>query len=89
MVSAFFDRLIYLCTVPGKPAVEKPAFDNLVNHTDDQAKNHTAPEKPPEPPGSCKHGDIREKPEKDIELKRVDEEETTNKSMSTDSSGVL
>lgn len=87
MASAFFDRLIFLYTVPEKPAVEKPAFDNLVNHTDDQAKNHTAPEKPLEPPGSCRHGDIRENVEK--ELKRVDEEETTNKSMSTDSSGVL
>lgn len=87
MASAFFDRLIFLYTVPEKPVVEKPAFDNLVNHTDDQAKDHTAPEKPPEPPGSCRHGDIRENVEK--ELKRGDEEETTNKSMSTDSSGVL
>lgn len=66
--------------------MEKPAFDNLVNNTDDQAKNHTAPEKPPEQPGSCKHGDIRDKLEK--EQKRLDEEETTNKSMSTDSLGV-
>uniref|UniRef100_A0A8C1RYP3 ATP-binding cassette, sub-family A (ABC1), member 4a n=1 Tax=Cyprinus carpio TaxID=7962 RepID=A0A8C1RYP3_CYPCA len=48
----FFDQLIFLYTVPGKPAVEKPAFDNVVNHTDDQAKSHIAPEKPPEPPGS-------------------------------------
>uniref|UniRef100_A0A8C1RXW4 ATP-binding cassette, sub-family A (ABC1), member 4a n=1 Tax=Cyprinus carpio TaxID=7962 RepID=A0A8C1RXW4_CYPCA len=49
---SFFDQLIFLYTVPGKPAVEKPAFDNVVNHTDDQAKSHIAPEKPPEPPGS-------------------------------------
>lgn len=74
--------------------MEKPAFDNLVNntndqaknHNDDQAENHTAPEKPPEQPGSCKHGDIRDKLEK--EPKSPDEEETTNHSMSTDSSGV-
>uniref|UniRef100_A0A8C1ZWV5 P-type phospholipid transporter n=1 Tax=Cyprinus carpio TaxID=7962 RepID=A0A8C1ZWV5_CYPCA len=38
-----------------------------------------APEKPPEPPGSCKHEDIREKLEKEKEQKRLDEEETTNK----------
>uniref|UniRef100_A0A9J8BN84 P-type phospholipid transporter n=1 Tax=Cyprinus carpio carpio TaxID=630221 RepID=A0A9J8BN84_CYPCA len=51
--------------------VEKPAFDNVVNHTDDQAKSHIAPEKPPEPPGSCKHEDIREKLEKEKEQKRL------------------
>ncbi|RXN15649.1 retinal-specific ATP-binding cassette transporter-like protein [Labeo rohita] len=85
--SYWLNRPEPLKQVPGKPAVEKPAFDNLVNHTDDQAKNHTASEKPPEPPGSCKHGDIREKLEKEKEQKRPDEEETTSKSMSTDSSG--
>ncbi|XP_052398366.1 retinal-specific phospholipid-transporting ATPase ABCA4-like [Carassius gibelio] len=73
---------------PGKPAVEKPAFDNLVNHSDDQA-NHIAPEKPPEPQGSCKHKDIREKLEEEKKQERLDEEEKTNKSTSTDSSGRL
>ncbi|XP_048030796.1 retinal-specific phospholipid-transporting ATPase ABCA4a isoform X1 [Megalobrama amblycephala] len=83
--SYWLNRPEPLKQVPGKAAVEKPAFDNLVNNTDDKAKNHTAPEKPPEQPGSCKHGDIRDKIEK--EQKRLDEEETTNQSMSTDSSG--
>ncbi|XP_016395780.1 LOW QUALITY PROTEIN: retinal-specific ATP-binding cassette transporter-like [Sinocyclocheilus rhinocerous] len=87
--SYWLNRPEPLKQVPGKPAVEKSAFDNLVNHTDDQAKSHIAPEKPPEPPGSCKHEDIREKLEKEKEQKRLDEAETTNKSMSTDSSGRL
>uniref|UniRef100_A0A672SD77 Retinal-specific ATP-binding cassette transporter-like n=1 Tax=Sinocyclocheilus grahami TaxID=75366 RepID=A0A672SD77_SINGR len=83
---------VYSCLFDNKnkvDSVEKSAFDNLVNHTDDQAKSHIAPEKPPEPPGSCEHEDIREKLEKEKEQKRLDEEETTNKSMSTDSSGRL
>ncbi|XP_030623464.1 retinal-specific phospholipid-transporting ATPase ABCA4a [Chanos chanos] len=59
-----------------KPAEEKPAFDNLANHA--QAEQNTAP---PEQPGSCKHGDKREKMEKEKEeLKRQEEEDETNKS---------
>ncbi|XP_073689114.1 retinal-specific phospholipid-transporting ATPase ABCA4, partial [Garra rufa] len=87
--SYWLNRPEPLKQVPGKPAVEKPAFDNLVNHSDEQAKNHTAPEKPPEPPGSCKHGDVREKLEKEKEQKVPEEEEMTSKSISTDSSGRL
>ncbi|TRY62479.1 hypothetical protein DNTS_007141, partial [Danionella cerebrum] len=83
--SYWLNRSEPLKQAPGTPEVDKPPFQNSDRQAENHGKNHTV-QTDPDQPGSCKHGDVREKLEKEKEFKGHHEEETDK---STDSSGRL
>ncbi|KAG9276791.1 retinal-specific ATP-binding cassette transporter-like isoform X1 [Astyanax mexicanus] len=59
--------------VPEKSVVKRPSIDNSARKPEETANNQTQPveeqtTQPSEPPGTCKHGDRREKLEMQIKL---------------------